>query len=112
MDLTRKKGISGIIEAVIMITIMLSVMGIVFTYISGTYLGITEENKKIEVVDILDENRVLIKNAGLATVEIPGDLEVFVEGEAVDLDEYGGLIIRSDDGLMIKKMSGDVIQVG
>ena len=35
-----------------------------------------------------------------------------VEGEAVDLDEYGGLIIRDDNGVKVKKMSGDVIQIG
>ena len=34
-----------------------------------------------------------------------------VEGEAIDLDDYGGLIIRGDDGVMVKKMSGDVIQI-
>ena len=32
-----------------------------------------------------------------------------VEGEAVDLDEHGGLIIRNDSGLRIQKMTGDVI---
>ncbi|HQP10685.1 MAG TPA: biotin--[acetyl-CoA-carboxylase] ligase [Candidatus Omnitrophota bacterium] len=35
-----------------------------------------------------------------------------VEGEAVDLDEYGGLVIRSDTGLMVKRMSGDIVQLG
>jgi len=35
-----------------------------------------------------------------------------IEGEAVDLDELGGLIIRGDDGLIIKRMTGDVIQIG
>ncbi len=33
------------------------------------------------------------------------------EGEAIDLDENGGLIIRSDSGLTVKRMTGDVIQV-
>jgi len=41
-------------------------------------------------------------------VDLSGD----VEGEAVDLDQYGGLIIRNDEGLMVKRMSGDVIPVG
>ncbi len=35
-----------------------------------------------------------------------------IEGQAVDLDEYGGLMIRGHDGLIVKKMSGDVIPVG
>ncbi|HBR14414.1 MAG TPA: biotin--[acetyl-CoA-carboxylase] ligase [Candidatus Omnitrophica bacterium] len=34
-----------------------------------------------------------------------------VEGVAVDLDEHGGLLIRRDTGLMVKRMSGDVVQV-
>lgn len=34
-----------------------------------------------------------------------------VEGEAVDLDECGGLIIRCDNGLKVKRMSGDVVQI-
>jgi BirA family biotin operon repressor/biotin-[acetyl-CoA-carboxylase] ligase len=34
-----------------------------------------------------------------------------VEGQAVDLDEYGGLIIRGDDGIKVKRMSGDVVQI-
>jgi BirA family biotin operon repressor/biotin-[acetyl-CoA-carboxylase] ligase len=33
------------------------------------------------------------------------------EGTAVDLDEYGGLVIRSDTGLTVKRMSGDIVQV-
>lgn len=35
-----------------------------------------------------------------------------VEGKAVDLDEYGGLIIRNNDGLTVKRMTGDVVQIG
>jgi len=35
-----------------------------------------------------------------------------VEGEAVDLDEDGGLIIRNENGLKVKRMSGDVVQIG
>ena len=31
-----------------------------------------------------------------------------IEGEAVDLDEDGALLIRKDNGLIIKKMAGDV----
>ena len=34
-----------------------------------------------------------------------------VEGEAIDLDEYGGLIIRGENGLKVKRMSGDVVQI-
>ena len=34
-----------------------------------------------------------------------------IEGEAVDLDKYGGLVIRNDTGLTVKRMSGDVVQV-
>ncbi len=34
-----------------------------------------------------------------------------VEGIAVDLDEYGGLLLRSDSGVFVKKMSGDVVYV-
>jgi len=32
-----------------------------------------------------------------------------IEGEAVDLDEYGGLIVRSKQGDLVKRMSGDVV---
>jgi len=35
-----------------------------------------------------------------------------IEGQAIDLDEYGGLIIRSTGGETVKRMTGDVIQVG
>ena len=34
-----------------------------------------------------------------------------VEGEALDIDEDGGLLVRDDSGLVIKKMAGDVVQV-
>jgi hypothetical protein len=34
-----------------------------------------------------------------------------IEGEAIDLDEYGGLIIRDANGLKIKRMSGDVVPI-
>ena len=39
------------------------------------------------------------------------DLNGDIEGEAIDLDEYGGLIIKSSNGLTVKRMTGDVIQV-
>jgi BirA family biotin operon repressor/biotin-[acetyl-CoA-carboxylase] ligase len=39
------------------------------------------------------------------------DLAGSVEGEALDLDEHGGLVIRNDQGIKIKKMSGDVVVV-
>jgi len=32
-----------------------------------------------------------------------------IEGEAINIDEDGGLLIREDSGLVIKKMAGDVI---
>jgi len=35
-----------------------------------------------------------------------------IEGKAIDLDRDGGLIIRSDSGIAVKRMSGDIIQVG
>jgi len=81
----HRKAISGVIEATIMVTIMLAVMGVVVTYISGTFLGITEDNKKISVYDVLSGGRVIIKNEGLCTIEIPGDIEVYVEGERVEI---------------------------
>ena len=34
-----------------------------------------------------------------------------IEGEAIGLDEYGGLVIRSDSGIAVKRMTGDVVQV-
>lgn len=34
-----------------------------------------------------------------------------VEGEAIGLDELGGLIIRDDKGVKVKRMSGDVVHV-
>lgn len=34
-----------------------------------------------------------------------------VEGEAVDLDKTGALMIRNDAGLIVSKISGDVVQV-
>ena len=39
------------------------------------------------------------------------EANIEIEGEAVDLDEYGGLIIRNDQGDTIKRMTGDIIQV-
>lgn len=35
----------------------------------------------------------------------------FIEGEAVDIDTDGGLLVRSDTGVIIKKMAGDVVQI-
>ena len=32
-----------------------------------------------------------------------------IEGEAVDVDEYGGLVIRTKQGDLVKRMSGDVV---
>jgi len=34
-----------------------------------------------------------------------------IEGEAVDLDDNGGLIIRGHGGLIVRRMTGDVVQV-
>ncbi len=35
----------------------------------------------------------------------------FIEGEAVDMDQDGGLLIRKDSGVIVKKMAGDITQV-
>jgi biotin operon repressor BirA-like protein len=40
------------------------------------------------------------------------DADGYIEGEAVDLDENGGLIIRSPTGVTIKRMTGDVVRIG
>ena len=32
-----------------------------------------------------------------------------IEGQAIDLDEDGALLIRKDNGLIVKKTAGDVI---
>ncbi len=32
-----------------------------------------------------------------------------IEGVAVDIDEYGGLVVRSEQGDLVKRMSGDVV---
>ena len=34
-----------------------------------------------------------------------------VEGEAIDVDDNGSLIIRNDAGIILKRMTGDVIQI-
>ncbi|MFT7538155.1 MAG: BirA family biotin operon repressor/biotin-[acetyl-CoA-carboxylase] ligase [Lysobacterales bacterium] len=34
-----------------------------------------------------------------------------VEGEAIGLDEYGGLMIRTDEGIVVRRMSGDVMEL-
>lgn len=34
-----------------------------------------------------------------------------VQGEAIDIDSDGGLLIRSDSGLVVKKMTGDVVLI-
>lgn len=39
------------------------------------------------------------------------DHGVSIEGEAVDLDEYGGLMIKTPNGSLIRRMSGDVSHV-
>jgi len=33
------------------------------------------------------------------------------EGEAIDIDSDGGLLIRKDDGVVVKKISGDVVHL-
>ena len=38
------------------------------------------------------------------------DSSGFIEGEAVDIDQDGGLLIRQDSGIITKKMAGDVVQ--
>jgi biotin-(acetyl-CoA carboxylase) ligase len=37
--------------------------------------------------------------------------DAFLEGEAIDLDEDGALLIRKDNGLVIKKTAGDVFLI-
>lgn len=39
------------------------------------------------------------------------DADREVEGQAIDIDEHGALIIRSDAGIAIKRMTGDVVHV-
>ncbi len=39
------------------------------------------------------------------------DPQGMIEGEAFDLDKDGGLLIRSDAGTILKKLSGDVLEV-
>ena len=34
-----------------------------------------------------------------------------IEGEAVDIDKDGGLLIRNDAGVLLKRMAGDIVQV-
>ena len=34
-----------------------------------------------------------------------------IEGKAIDLDEFGGLVIETDDGMVVKRMSGDVMEL-
>lgn len=46
-------------------------------------------------------NMVRIKDSGYT-----------VEGKAIDIDEHGGLIICDNDGLTVKRMSGDVEHIG
>ena len=40
-------------------------------------------------------------------VDASGD----IEGEATDLDKDGGLVIRKDAGVFVKRMTGDVVQI-
>ena len=35
-----------------------------------------------------------------------------VEGEAIDIDEFGGLMIRTKQGVVVRRMSGDVLEIG
>lgn len=37
------------------------------------------------------------------------DADGFIEGLAIDLDQDGGLLIRKDSGMVVKKMAGDVV---
>ncbi len=34
-----------------------------------------------------------------------------IEGYAQDLDEFGGLVVRTDNGTVVKRMSGDVVEM-
>ena len=39
------------------------------------------------------------------------DSAAVIEGVAIDLDHDGGLLIRQDSGVVVKKMAGDVVQL-
>ncbi len=39
------------------------------------------------------------------------DSSGFVDGQAVDIDRDGGLLIRQDSGIVVKKLAGDVVEV-
>lgn len=68
-----------------------------------------EELKREGFPSILDEWKRLSSTLGRRVRVV--DPSGAVEGEAVDLDKDGGLMIRSDAGITIKRMSGDVVQV-
>lgn len=57
---------------------------------------------------VLDQWKILSSTLGrhVRVVDQSGD----VEGVAVDLDEYGSLLIRKDSGVTVRRSTGDVIQ--
>ena len=67
------------------------------------YLGIEEKGFK-DVIQRWKELSVTLDQ----WVRV-ADAGGFVEGLAVDLDRDGGLLIRKDSGVVVKKMAGDVI---
>jgi BirA family biotin operon repressor/biotin-[acetyl-CoA-carboxylase] ligase len=40
------------------------------------------------------------------------DVDNEIIGTAIGLDEYGGLIVRYDSGKIVKRMTGDVVEIG
>ena len=40
------------------------------------------------------------------------DIDGKIIGKAIDIDEHGGLVIRTDVGNKVKKMTGDVVEIG
>jgi BirA family biotin operon repressor/biotin-[acetyl-CoA-carboxylase] ligase len=51
--------------------------------------------------------RVMVPGSPSADPDGVGEME----GEAVDIDEVGGLLIRDDSGVVTRRISGDVIQI-
>lgn len=67
-------------------------------YFNIEHKGFSEVIQKWKELSITLNQRVRVSDAG-----------GFVEGLAVDLDRDGGLLIRKDSGVVVKKMAGDVI---
>ena len=57
-------------------------------------------------VNVIDRWKEMSTTIG-SLVKI-ADIDKIIEGKVIDLDEYGGLIIKKKDGIVVKRMSGDV----